>query len=396
MDKHFIILRKKLSILATIVVFLITLCVGIGFISYQYYRGYTDTSQKTKTYQAEVLKLDLIGKDPEQLKDDPKFSGLFKNFFLLLDTSGSIRYNHSPYPSETEGRELVRTLKEGGTFEDDGYMFARFPLSGKEELVSIVFLPYSEGEYAKDVAEYAGFLVFLSLLIYLILFRLVGHILKPIEENMKTMKYFVKVAGHELKTPLASILSSVQLLSETKVYDEETVHDIENETKKAGELIESLSELSSMSEQTPKEEIYISEILYEVLKYLDSQIKKKRLEVKMELIEDITVCANRYYVFILISNLLSNAVKYNNIGGKICIDIVNGKLHIKDTGIGIGKSQLSKIFDAFYRVSSHRERSEGLGLGLALAKKIVVLYGWDIVVVSEEGKGSEFVVKFNS
>lgn len=112
MDKHFIILRKKLSILATIVVFLITLCVGIGFISYQYYRGYTDTSQKTKTYQAEVLKLDLIGKDPEQLKDDPKFSGLFKNFFLLLDTSGSIRYNHSPYPSETEGRELVRTLKE--------------------------------------------------------------------------------------------------------------------------------------------------------------------------------------------------------------------------------------------------------------------------------------------
>lgn len=265
-------------------------------------------------------------------------------------------------------------------------MFARFPLSGKEELVSIVFLPYSEGEYAKDVAEYAGFLVFLSLLIYLILFRLVGHILKPIEENMKTMKYFVKVAGHELKTPLASILSSVQLLSETKVYDEETVHDIENETKKAGELIESLSELSSMSEQTPKEEIYISEILYEVLKYLDSQIKKKRLEVKMELIEDITVCANRYYVFILISNLLSNAVKYNNIGGKICIDIVNGKLHIKDTGIGIGKSQLSKIFDAFYRVSSHRERSEGLGLGLALAKKIVVLYGWDIVVVSEEGK----------
>lgn len=112
MDKHFIILRKKLSILATIVVFLITLFVGIGFISYQYYRGYTDTSQKTKTYQAEVLKLDLIGKDPEQLKDDPKFSGLFKNFFLLLDASGSIRYNHSPYPSETEGRELVRTLKE--------------------------------------------------------------------------------------------------------------------------------------------------------------------------------------------------------------------------------------------------------------------------------------------
>lgn len=237
-------------------------------------------------------------------------------------------------------------------------MFARFPLSGKEELVSIVFLPYSEGEYAKDVAEYVGFLVFLSLLIYLILFRLVGHILKPIEENMKTMKYFVKVAGHELKTPLASILSSVQLLSETKVYDEEIVQDIQNETKKAGELIGSLGELSSLSEQTPKEEIHISEILYEVLKDMDSPIKEKQLEVKIELIDDITVFANRYYIFILISNLLSNSVKYNALGGKIFIDIANDKISIKDTGIGIDKSQLAKIFDVFYRVSSHRERSE--------------------------------------
>ena len=153
-------------------------------------------------------------------------------------------------------------------------------------------------------------------------------------------------------------MSSVQLLSETKVYDQETVHDIESETKRAGELIGSLAELSSMNEQTPKEEIHISETLYEVLKDLDAAIKKKRLEVTVHLTEDITVRANRYYIFILISNLLSNALKYSFEKGEISVHISDGKLHVKDTGIGIKKSQLSKIFDAFYRVSPHRERSE--------------------------------------
>ena len=73
-------------------------------------------------------------------------------------------------------------------------MFSAFHLSGQEELVSIVFLPYSQEKYMTDMAEYTGLLLLLSLLIYFVVSRLVGHLLKPVEENIKTMKYFVKVA----------------------------------------------------------------------------------------------------------------------------------------------------------------------------------------------------------
>ncbi|MFZ3233216.1 MAG: HAMP domain-containing sensor histidine kinase [Patescibacteria group bacterium] len=358
MDNHFVTLRRKLTIFATIVVFLITFLVGAGFISYQYWRGYQDTVGKTRAYQTEVSKLDLVGKDPEKLKDDPNYSVLFRNFFILLDQSGSVAYSHSPYPSEADWKRSRHGTKEGRVSEDDGYMFSRFRLADGREFVSMIFLPYSGEDSVQDIAEYAGFLLVLSAAIYLAVFHLIGYILKPVEENMKTMKYFVKVAGHELKTPLASILSSVQLLSETKEYDEETVRDIESETKRAGELIGSLAELSSLSEQASKEGIHLSEILYEALKGLDSQIQEKRLDVRVELTEDVTVLANRYYAFILVSNLLSNAVKYSTDGGKISIDMNGGKFRIKDTGIGIGKGQLSKIFDVFYRVSPHRERSE--------------------------------------
>lgn len=264
------------------------------------------------------------------------------------------------------------------------------------QFVAIVFLPYSAEKYAADLAEYTGFLALLSLLIYLAVSRLVGYVLKPVEENMKTMRYFVQVAGHELKTPLASILSGIQLLVETKEYDEETVRDIEGETKKAGELISSLSELSSLSERTPKEEVHISEILYEALKSLDAAIKGKKLVPDVRLVNDVTVTANRYYALIFVSNLLSNAVKYSSPGGSVRIVVDDGKLTVKDDGVGIGKSHLSRIFDAFYRVSQHRERSEGLGLGLALVKKISTQYGWKVSVRSEEGAGTEFEVLFKN
>lgn len=97
MDKEFSSLRKKLSVLATAAVFSITLLVGSGFISYQYWRGYQDAEGKIRNYQSEVSRMSIVGSDLKKLKDDPASAGLFKNFFFIVDDSGAIRYNHSPY-----------------------------------------------------------------------------------------------------------------------------------------------------------------------------------------------------------------------------------------------------------------------------------------------------------
>ncbi len=311
MDTPLIALRKKLSIIATIIVFLITLCVGVGFISYQYWRAYQGALIRMHDYEVSVTLLPVQENQGKDFKNDSKFSALFQNFFLLLDRSGGIQYNYSPYSMERNLREIFRETKNSQIQSDDGYLYSRFSLEDGSELVAIVWLGYSEQEYARDMGEYAGFVSLVGVAIYFILLQLIGYILRPIAENIKTMQYFVQVAGHELKTPLTAILSSTQLLQETKKYDQEIVDDIENETQKAGELIGSLAELSSMSDRAPKEEVHLTEILYEVLRLLDSQIRAKKLNIRVELINDTTLEVNRYYLNILISNLLSNAIKYN-------------------------------------------------------------------------------------
>ena len=99
--------------------------------------------------------------------------------------------------------------------------------------------------------------------------------MKSWEENMESMRYFVHAASHELKTPFAAISSSVQLLKEMKKYDEEVVQDLETETQKSGNLINSLLELSNIGEHSVSEEVHISEIVYEVLRDLDVRIQER-------------------------------------------------------------------------------------------------------------------------
>ena len=97
----------------------------------------------------------------------------------------------------------------------------------------------------------------------------------------------------------------------------------------------------------------------------------------------------------LFGNLVRNAIKYNKEGGKIFVTLNRENLIVEDTGIGISKENLSKVFSRFFTVDkSHSGKNGGFGLGLAVAKKICVKSGWQIGVESELGKGSKFTVKF--
>ncbi|MCU9814440.1 cell wall metabolism sensor histidine kinase WalK [Paraclostridium sp. AKS73] len=97
-------------------------------------------------------------------------------------------------------------------------------------------------------------------------------------------------------------------------------------------------------------------------------------------------------------NILVNAIKYTNYGGNILIKVENYddsiNISIKDNGIGIPEDELNYIFERFYRVDKSRSKDTGgIGVGLAISKAIVAEHGGNILVYSELGKGSEFVIK---
>ncbi|MDP2941540.1 MAG: sensor histidine kinase, partial [Candidatus Omnitrophota bacterium] len=107
--------------------------------------------------------------------------------------------------------------------------------------------------------------------------------------------------------------------------------------------------------------------------------------------------ATREYIEEAISNLLANSIKYTPSNGKIDIMVSdNGNsilIQIKDTGIGIPKSELSRIFEEFYRASNAKQvERDGTGLGLSIAKQIVQRHNGKIWAESEEGKGSTFSI----
>jgi signal transduction histidine kinase len=107
----------------------------------------------------------------------------------------------------------------------------------------------------------------------------------------------------------------------------------------------------------------------------------------------LNIRANKDYTEIFLSNLLSNAIKYNRENGDITVVIDQKSVTIQDTGIGIAKENLEKIFDRFYREDDVR-MEESFGIGLSLVQRIAHIYKWTISVESEKGNGTKIKIQF--
>ena len=168
-------------------------------------------------------------------------------------------------------------------------------------------------------------------------------------------------------------------------------------------LIEEMLQLSKMEGEKieiDKETISLRNIMDSVVDDLSVIAKKNNVSVSIEGDEIIT--ANKKLIINLMKNLLSNAIKYNKIDGKVKVQFYkeDGQVifDISDTGIGIEKENLPKIFDRFYRVEESRttinQVESSTGLGLAIVQRIVDLHDAKIEVKSVFGEGTEFKITF--
>ncbi len=233
-----------------------------------------------------------------------------------------------------------------------------------------------------DMLIYLLGAIVLSLGVYAISYRFVDSTLSPVEKSMEQMEQFVHNAGHELKTPLSVIKSSLELMRLKKNYDEGISESIEELDRMNG-LIQALISLSTMGESDNSESINMSEIFEKLEKNYREKLDEKHIALEIITKKLPTIKANREYTEILFSNLLGNAIKYNREAGSITVTIEAKKITIQDTGIGIEKENIGKVFDRFYQEEETRSVNS-FGIGLSLVARITSLYRWQASIESEK------------
>ncbi|MGN1117855.1 MAG: sensor histidine kinase, partial [Acutalibacteraceae bacterium] len=159
-----------------------------------------------------------------------------------------------------------------------------------------------------------------------------------------------------------------------------------------------LSKLDSGKVNFEKETYLLDEHLREILVLYEHKLSENNIELYVEL-EECEINANKGLLAHVWQNLLSNAIKFSNPGGKITVSVKkkSGFVYVtfSDVGIGMSEQVKSRAFERFYQGDSSHS-TNGNGLGLALAKQIVDLYCGEIIIESEENKGSTFSVKLSS
>ncbi|WP_041077673.1 sensor histidine kinase [Thermotoga caldifontis] len=221
-------------------------------------------------------------------------------------------------------------------------------------------------------------------------------------------RQFVSNVSHELRTPLTSIHGYAETLLSDPDMDVETrkrfLTIIENESARMSRLINDLLDLERMESGEARfefKETNLCMVLNYVLSIVEPLAKEYGVEVSAQC-DDVTVWADQDRMVQMILNLVDNAIKYTSLKEigekKVRIRITKegdrAKIEVSDTGPGIPREALSRLFDRFYRVDKGRSRKMGgSGLGLSIVKSIVDRHGGEITVSSEIGVGTTFTVR---
>jgi len=212
---------------------------------------------------------------------------------------------------------------------------------------------------------------------------------------------FITIASHELKTPLTTIKSYVQLLLGKARKDEDTFRinalaRVEKQAIKMSILIQNFLNNAKLLEgkfDLVVERFNTHALLLEVVE--DAKILSPTHEIIMKDCEDVFVIADRLKIAQVMENLVSNAVKYSPVGSQIIIGCktIQGfaQISVSDTGVGIDKKDQAKLFDRFYRVENDKLKNvAGFGIGLYLVAEILRFHESRIFVESTANLGSKF------
>jgi signal transduction histidine kinase len=219
------------------------------------------------------------------------------------------------------------------------------------------------------------------------------------------LQTFIRSTSHDLFTPLTQFQTGLYLLQRTEPnLSEKSTRRIEEMNKSVLRLttmikdMQKLVRLSQLEKATPSnmKSAKLNDLLHDLVREFQSMVEKKSQTLTFHpesKLPNVLVIQDIWRVF---SNLIENAIKYTDEGGEIRVSTHCNddkvQIVVEDNGIGIPADEQKRIFDSLYRVEKNRPTTSGMGLGLAITKRLVEINEGEISVTSEPGKGTRFVV----
>lgn len=238
--------------------------------------------------------------------------------------------------------------------------------------------------------------------VILLSFFLTEQTLKPIQKNASRQKRFIADAAHELRTPIAVVISGLEVALRNKNLNIEmariTLQSSLDVMKEFSLLSNTLLDVSKYDNETQADfkNINMKDLLISVTSKMQYLATSKNILIQRELTQERNIKGNEIELGRVFVNILNNAITHTPDGGSIIITDQNKNneyvVSIKDTGPGIPKEMLEKIFEPFYRGDASRN-TDGAGLGLTLSRKIIENHKGSIVIDSGIGKGTEVIIK---
>ena len=216
---------------------------------------------------------------------------------------------------------------------------------------------------------------------------------------------FVSNVSHELRTPMTSIGGFIDgILDGTIPRDKSDyyLNIVSSEIKRLSRLVIAMlnmSRIESGSFEMKPSNYDLSDQIIHILLTFEQKIEEKNIEIQgLENIKPVYIVADTDMIYQVVYNIFDNAVKFTNDGGYIRVEMIESadeiEVHIKNSGIGIDKEELSKVFERFYKVDKSRSLdAKGAGLGLYIVKMMVDMHSGSIWAKSDDENSAEFIFR---
>lgn len=355
----------------------------------------------------EVVYSILYSASDKPLKERINFKMLDKDLNAELVNNG-IKIPYHFRVSTQDGREVYRCpeySEEGEEYTYSQVIFRNDPQS-KMGVVKVHFPDINSYIYS-SVRFMIPSVIFTIVLLITFIFTI--FVIFRQKRYSEIKNDFINNMTHELKTPIASISLASQMLNDDSVNKSPAMMKhlgtvINDETKRLRFLVEKVLQMSMFDRKKAvfkKKELDLNEMVENVANSFTLRVEHTGGKIYTDIgAVDSAIYVDDVHFQNVINNLLDNAVKYRKPDQPIDIylttwnDKDNLYLSVRDTGIGIKKDNLKKVFDKFYRVHTGNVHDvKGFGLGLAYVKNIVDLHNGEIKVDSEYGKGTTFTIK---
>jgi signal transduction histidine kinase len=329
----------------------------------------------------------------------------------LFDERGALLTRGAPRPPvRRAAAEALRTGTADGSFEAAGGVWRmharRFSLSDGSgyAAVAVADLKQVEAQSLRLIETFVAGAFVALLLVALVGHRLVEITIRPAQVAYEEMRRFLADAAHELRTPVAVLRARAEVsLQRERAPDEyrTALDEVGREAEVMGRIVDDLLILARVEtgvRAVMKEPVYLDDLVSGAAASAGVLAESRGVRLEVGEFDEAAVTGDPALLRQLLLILLQNAVKYTPRGGAVRVDVHSRggapTVVVEDTGMGIAPGELPHVFERFYRGEEARGVTEGAGLGLSIARRIVSGHGGRIEVRSEPGRGTRVTVTF--